>query len=67
NTPSNRPSRLRTASYLLSSSPFTPSSLRHPAGLGLAGIGHRVRRSYPWRPRLASMAARPSAPRRFHS
>ncbi len=64
NTPSNRASRLRTASYLLSVS-VTPSSLRHR---GLP----RWRKSdsevcYCQRPRLASIAARPMAPFRFQS
>lgn len=67
NSPSKRASRLLTASYLVSSS-ITPSSVR-PAGaphsrysdVDQGHTGYRIR------PRLASIAARPSAPLRFQS
>lgn len=79
NAPSNRASRLRTASYLPSSRVFsysavgvTPSSLRqtgHPgwrkSDIALEGSGGPV--GYRRPPLLASIAALPMAPRRFHS
>ncbi|MGC0429436.1 hypothetical protein RKD32_005791 [Streptomyces sp. SAI-195] len=76
NAPSNRASRLRTASYRTSSCVFscstvcvTLSSLRQTGGPGWrkSDIALEDPAGYRRPPRLASMAALPMAPRRLNS
>ncbi len=73
NSPSNRPSRLRTASYLVSSS-ITPSSVGQDEDPGwrksdaeLPPGAPTAETVYAQRPRFASIAALPCAPFRFQS